>query len=334
MTVTMPLLEQHTAYALTLQERGGLVWGHRFPDGEAVELDQSEQAGCDSAWLHLNLADGRARSWLQAHARLPAQAIALLVEPHPRVGCIPTEGGLSAVFVDLHHDFDGDPESFGEIRFYLDEKRIISARRRPLKSADVVHRAMAQGEAVGSPGAWLDAFLRALSRSFADAVRDLLEQVDALEDDVVSGKSTQEQRAQLGHLRRLCVRFRRHVHGDRQAVQRIVAMAFPQSDKGSQRTSLETLEGVAQDLDLLHERVRLLQEEVARALAEATNRNLYVLSVMTTALLPPTLVTGIWGMNVGGLPWADDPSGFHWAASAIVLSLVLPLLLLRGSRVL
>jgi len=330
----MPVLDQHTAFALTLQERGGLVWGHRLPHGAALGLDDAEQARDGPVWLHLNLADGRARSWLQAHAGLPAQAVSLFLEPHPRVGCTPTENGLSAVLVDMYHDFDGDPESFGEIRFYMDENRIISARRRPLMSADVVHRALSHGQAVSGTGAWLDAFLTALARSFADAVRDLLEQVDALEDDVVSGKSTQEQRAQLGHLRRLCVRFRRHVNGDRQAVQRLVAMAVPKSDHRSQRASLETLDGVAQDLDLLHERVRLLQEEVARTLAEATNRNLYVLSVMTTALLPPTLVTGIWGMNVGGLPWGDDPHGFKWAATAIVLSLVLPLLLLRGSRVL
>ena len=35
-----------------------------------------------------------------------------------------------------------------------------------------------------------------------------------------------------------------------------------------------------------------------------TNRHLYILSIMTAFLLPPTLVTGFFGMNTGGLPFA------------------------------
>jgi zinc transporter len=80
--------------------------------------------------------------------------------------------------------------------------------------------------------------------------------------------------------------------------------------------------------------VRLLQEEVSNLLAEATNRNLYVLSIVTTALLPATLITGALGMNVGGLPWTDDLHGFGWAGFSLFVSILLSLALLRGTRVL
>jgi zinc transporter len=53
---------------------------------------------------------------------------------------------------------------------------------------------------------------------------------------------------------------------------------------------------------------------------EATNRNLYVLSIVTTIFLPMTLVTGIFGMNLGGLPEQQDPLGF-WYGVAIMLAL-------------
>jgi hypothetical protein len=39
-------------------------------------------------------------------------------------------------------------------------------------------------------------------------------------------------------------------------------------------------------------------------------------------------------MNVGGLPWADDGHGFLWACLAVLGSIALSLVLLRGSRVL
>ena len=57
---------------------------------------------------------------------------------------------------------------------------------------------------------------------------------------------------------------------------------------------------------------------------EQTNRSLHVLAIVTTVFLPASLVAGIFGMNVGGVPLVNDPSGFVWsmaitvAASAVV----------------
>jgi zinc transporter len=67
-----------------------------------------------------------------------------------------------------------------------------------------------------------------------------------------------------------------------------------------------------QDLELVQERARLLQEEIAARLQETVNRNLYVLSIVTTFFLPVTLITGIFGMNVGGMPWTQEPIGIWW----------------------
>jgi zinc transporter len=55
-------------------------------------------------------------------------------------------------------------------------------------------------------------------------------------------------------------------------------------------------------------------------MTEETNRHLHVLSILTTLLLPPTLIAGIFGMNTKGLPFADDESGFLWAMVLIVVS--------------
>jgi len=43
-----------------------------------------------------------------------------------------------------------------------------------------------------------------------------------------------------------------------------------------------------------------LQEELAARLAEQTNSNLYIVSLFTALLLPPSLIAGIFGMNVVG----------------------------------
>jgi zinc transporter len=75
----------------------------------------------------------------------------------------------------------------------------------------------------------------------------------------------------------------------------------------------QRLDGLDNEVIALQERARLLQEECAAKIAAETNRNLYVLSIMTALFLPPTLVAGILGMNTGGLPLSDVHSGFLWA---------------------
>ena len=76
--------------------------------------------------------------------------------------------------------------------------------------------------------------------------------------------------------------------------------------------TLRFLAFLLDDQSELYERAKLLQEEIASRVAEDTNRNLYVLSVLTAVLMPMTLVTGIFGMNTGGLPFATGDHAFWW----------------------
>lgn len=79
---------------------------------------------------------------------------------------------------------------------------------------------------------------------------------------------------------------------------------------------------------------RLLQEEIAARIGEATNRNIYFLSIVTALLLPISFITGIFGMNVGGLPFLDSPGGFAWTLLLMGATLMATIILLRWRRLL
>mgnify|MGYP001603617555 CR=1 FL=1 len=57
----------------------------------------------------------------------------------------------------------------------------------------------------------------------------------------------------------------------------------------------------------------LAQDEIGARLSDETNRNVNALAVMTTLFLPPTLVTGIFGMNTSDLPLTISRHGSLWA---------------------
>ena len=85
------------------------------------------------------------------------------------------------------------------------------------------------------------------------------------------------------------------------------------------RDASEEFSEVLRDMNLLQERIKLLQEELGAYLAERTSRSLFLLTVATVIALPINILAGLFGMNVGGVPLAGHPYGF-WLVAALVLA--------------
>jgi zinc transporter len=75
---------------------------------------------------------------------------------------------------------------------------------------------------------------------------------------------------------------------------------------------------VLRDLSNLHERIKLLQEEAAARVAEENNRSLFVLTLVTVMALPINLISGLLGMNVGGVPLNQHGHGFWWVLGFVL----------------
>jgi zinc transporter len=324
---------------LSIGDSHGLIYAIRL--GEAPSLVEGSVLGppeeANDIWLHFDLVDSRARSWLENRSGIDPELCKVLVDAHAQPQLHVTSSGIFAVLVDLFHDFRDDPDAFGSLRIYVEERRIVTGRFKALHTLDVVRRLVAdQSVRADSPLTVFELLLERQSTTFVEVAKRLAERLDKLEDEIVSGR-VREQAAALGLMRRLLVRLRRHLGANRNALRVLAGRAPDFCDEECRRRWAQLVERfgqVAQELDLVQERTRLLQEEIASKLNEATNRNLYVISVATTIMLPISMITGIWGMNVGGIPWVGDPQGFIRVCVMMVAVVSAVLLLLRRSRIL
>jgi zinc transporter len=82
------------------------------------------------------------------------------------------------------------------------------------------------------------------------------------------------------------------------------------------------------------ERAHVLQEEAMLKTADQTNRHLQVLAIVATIFLPASLIAGIFGMNVKGLPLTAEGNGFLWSMALLVGASALGFWLLRRSGIL
>ena len=84
-----------------------------------------------------------------------------------------------------------------------------------------------------------------------------------------------------------------------------------------------------ESMDTIRERATLLHEDMASHIAEQTALTSNRLTAVASLLLPPSLVAGMLGTNIGGIPGADSPWGFGVLCIVFFVILALEWLVLR-----
>ena len=314
----------------------GLVWAFRTrPDGSAEPLAIDQPISLTQSgliWLHFNLADARALQWLaSAGLEMPAVARSLLLSSDTYQQLHASGDCIYGVISDLKRDIAQATEETGYLHFAMTERILISGRHHALCAVDATRRALEDGRRIESVAALFETIIENVADTMERMADRIAQSLDEIEEQVLSDDAS-DLRQNLGRLRRTCVRLHRQLSG-----LRIVFHRLEQKNLGELKPALQLRAGkLAQRLDALdhavvemRERSRVLQEELHLKIEEQGNNSLRVLSVLTALLMPPTLVTGIFGMNTKGLPLTDVETGFLWAALLMLLSSVAAYLVMR-----
>jgi len=273
------------------------------------------------AWLHFNLSHAQAERWLLRHARLSDTFYETLHEGLPSTRIERADDSLIAVINDVHFEFSFEPSDISTLWISVGPRLVVTARTKPLRLVDALRTAVKAGDAPRSSTELLEHLLRAQADVLVKIVRGVTSRIDRIEDELLAGR-LDHKRARLGVLRRLLVRLQRLLAPEPAALFRLLQgppawMAEP--DAQELRGGAEEFSVVLRDMQALQERIKLLQEEIAANVNEDNNRSLFVLTVVTVLALPINILAGLFGMNVGGIPLAEDRHGF-WIVVAIVAS--------------
>jgi zinc transporter len=172
-------------------------------------------------------------------------------------------------------------------------------------------------------------------RTLITLVMELTEELNLIEDFVYDN-APRDERRRLAPVRRTVVRLHRHLRTVLTLMRRVAASDeddMPDGFDDAARRLVGRLEAVDHDVYALQERARLLHEEIDSKLSSETNRHLYILSLMTAFLLPPSLVTGFFGMNTQGLPFAHMEHGTAFAIGMMGLSVAAAWWLLKRTGI-
>lgn len=308
----------------------GIVWAYRFLPGEnrcvRIAADSSIDAlleGEGWLWLHLALSDARTPALIERIATLPPSALSTLTSHDTQAAVTVSDDMVYGTLVDFERTFDAETKTIGWLHFAVTDKLIITTRLHPLRSIDRVKSAVEKSARCARPIDLFEMMVVEFQRTLISLVLELTEELNVIEDDVY-GEAGHNSQPRLAPLRRTAVRLHRHLRTLLALLRRAATSEEDEVPPGfidvAERLS-DRLEAVDRDVFALQERARLLHEEIDSKLTSETNRHLYILSLMTAFLLPPTLVTGFFGMNTSSLPFADGVHGTMVAGLFIVLSM-------------
>ena len=119
---------------------------------------------------------------------------------------------------------------------------------------------------------------------------------------------------------RRAITLRRYLAPQREALIKLQNESlFAAADTLLIREATDRLQRLLEDLDAAREHATLLQEEVFSVQNEAINDRMYLLAIISALFLPLGFLTGLFGINVGGLPGVEDPNAFWWFCSGVAV---------------
>jgi zinc transporter len=317
-------------HTIDLPDAQGVLWGCHFDGRGGVQLVEGADALQLAApsegfcWLHLDLVDRRACRWVLEQEALAAPARELLVsrDTHPRWIAGDDFAGL------VIHDFGarlegGSRRACVPLHLIATDSIVLSGRHEPVRCTRAVRAKLRTGWRPHSPGELLELLVGEVIEASGGVAAEIQAVLDRIEDGVLHGRARDEGERSLAEVRARVVDLHRPLRALRRLFGRIEAESaerLPGCVAAAAPRISQRLMAVDDELFAIEQHARLLRDELDSRTAVRINQHLYALSLITVLFLPPTLVTGLFGMNAGGNPVTDTPRGFFVALLAVALA--------------
>lgn len=273
------------------------------------------------AWVHLDAAHPDTRGWLEENVSYLDSFIlnALLAnETRPRLTEI--KDGILVILRGVNLNENAEAEDMISIRLWIDEHRIISTRLRKLKAVQDMRENLENGKGPKNSGDFITTLSARLLERMEPVIRELDDRTDQVEEDIIE-KPDAAFRHEIINIRKMAIMLRRYIAPQKDLLSKLYTSKIRWLDVPHQRTVHESLDRVTryiEDLDAIRERASIVKDELANIMADRMNKNMYVLSIIAAIFLPLGFLTGLLGINVGGMPGADNSAAF-WIVCALCI---------------
>lgn len=291
-------------------------FAYRVADGKAerVDIAVAFDAPADLIWVHLASNSEETQNWLTSVAAAPDYVSDALTATESRPRCDALGDGAFLNLRGRSHDAMTTSDPLASLRIWATAGRVVSVARRSVTAIDNVVT-LVEGGMVRDPGDLIAEFASAITEELDPEVGDLGDQLDDCEADLDADKVFELRRG-VTKVRVAAIGYRRFLQPQRAALEKLASLPcdwLHDDDRLHLNAAADRAARMAEELEAIRERSALMHEALTDLRAEQIDSRSLLISIVALIFLPLTFLTGLYGMNIEGLPFAKEP----WAFDAI-----------------
>ena len=292
-------------------------FGYRINGDTAERVAVTEALHCsaDLVWVHLSSNEAEAQSWLRDEAKLTSYVVDALTAMETRPRCEAFDDGALVNLRGRSRETLDVSDLLGSVRIWAVKGRVYSITRKPLYAVGAVEKEVERGHIL-DPGDLIAAFATAITADLDPQVADLGDTLDDCEESLDANKVF-ELRRHVTRVRVQAIAYRRFLNPQRAALEKLATLPgewLAPDDRQHLASAADRAARMAEEVESIRERASLVHEALSDLRAEQIDRRSLVIAIVAMIFLPLTFITGVYGMNVADLPYAQSP----WAFDAIM----------------
>jgi zinc transporter len=259
------------------------------------------------------------RLWLREHLGEPTAETMTSPDGHAR--CTVVDDRATLVLRVAHREADPDDIKRHPLTLWIERGRIIISSRAHVPELVGMAQWKQAHHAPVSPAD----FVARMGLRAADRLEPLVEHVgdvlDELEEEIIDGRIP-ELSMRLTRTRRTLIALRRMIWPQRDVLNTLEIEElsfFTEWDRARLREATARTTRLGDELQSLAERAALVHEQIIDARGEQMNRTMLILASVTVVAMPMTVVSGLLGMNVAGIPFSQSPEAFWFVVVGLFI---------------
>jgi len=283
---------------------------------EELEYDKLEDVEKENKilWLHFNYTSQEAKDYITNSSDIDSivKDALLAEETRPRVLSLNDVLFVALRGADLESNLK--PEKMISIRLFVSSNLIISTSRKNILSVIEIIDELKKRKGVKSSSEFLVALTHKMINKMDKVIDKIEDKVDYLEENILEAESNIEFKTKILRIRKESILLKRYLIPQKEALIKLYNEKLSWIDDYQRMELRETTDQLIrhiEGLDTIRDRVMLFQERLVNSLTEQMNKKMYILAILSAIFLPLTFLTGLLGINVGGIPGAENENAFY-----------------------
>ena len=315
--------ENPLIFAKVLDEKGGALLHSELSDVSNTTKP---------LWLHFDANHPDTVNTIrQTCPDIDEYTLQAILDEDARPRLLQLDNGVLIILRGINHNTGEEPEDMIAVRFWITDKRLISLRYRKSRALITISDKLDQGHGPKDIGDIFASISSLLFSYIENTISQLEDNMDDLESRVVD-EPDRKLRQDIAHVRKSAILLRRYIAPQKEVMSQLrysdIVWLKPKNLRRIQETQ-DTLLRCIEDLDAIRERSQVVKDELVNALSDRLNRNLYVISVVTAIFLPLGFLTGLFGINIGGMPGVNSDEAFAFFSLILAIIIIAQVVLFK-----